>query len=147
MLPIPKLVTMDCKTELAGRIDYSWSKQGGSVNQPLASGQSLTISGKVDFRSDETSKYCMKLYFNFLCGIVDATAEDAGTYICMAASSHPHSSVDVTTVLVVTGAVPHFTQNPSSYMSLPTLPESYLKFDIEISFKPDDRNGMYRIMY
>ncbi|XP_035706486.1 basement membrane-specific heparan sulfate proteoglycan core protein isoform X3 [Folsomia candida] len=115
-VPYGSTVTMDCKTELAGRIDYSWSKQGGSVNQPLASGQSLTIS--------------------------DATAEDAGTYICMAASSHPHSSVDVTTVLVVTGAVPHFTQNPSSYMSLPTLPESYLKFDIEISFKPDDRNGL-----
>lgn len=115
-VPYGSTVTMDCKTDLPGRVEYTWSKQGGAINQPLASGQSLTIS--------------------------DATAEDSGTYICIGASSHPHHSVDVTTVLVVTGAVPQFTQTPLSYMSLSTLPESYLKFDIEISFKPDDRNGL-----
>lgn len=48
----------------------------------------------------------------------------------------------MTTVLVVTGAVPYFTQAPNSYMSLPTLPDSYLKFDIEISFKPENPNGL-----
>ena len=64
------------------------------------------------------------------------------TYICTAISSSPGASVDVTTVLVVTGAVPHFSQNTiASYMALPTLPDSYLKFEIEISFRPDDRNG------
>ena len=49
--------------------------------------------------------------------------------------------MDLPTVLVVTGVVPHFAQSPQSYMSLPTLPDAYLKFNIEISFKPEDKNG------
>ncbi len=72
---------MDCKTDLSGRIDYTWSKTSSNSNHqpiPLASGQQLTIS--------------------------DATAEDAGRYICYATSSQSGTSVDITTVLVVTGS-------------------------------------------
>ena len=42
----------------------------------------------------------------------------------------------------MTGVVPHFTQTPTSYMTLPTLPDSYLTFDLEISFKPEDKDGL-----
>ncbi len=49
--------------------------------------------------------------------------------------------MDIPTILTVTGVVPYFTQAPSSYMTLPTLPDSYLTFDIQISFKPEDKNG------
>lgn len=109
---------MDCKTELHSPVTYTWTRQGGVLpSHATASGPTLTIP--------------------------ECTAEDAGVYVCFAVN--PATSVDVTTVLVVTGAVPYFTQTPNSFISLPTLPDSYLKFDIEISFKPEHSNGL--IMY
>lgn len=43
---------------------------------------------------------------------------------------------------MVTGIVPNFNQAPRSYISLPPLPDSYLKFNIEISFKPENHDGI-----
>lgn len=71
--------------------------------------------------------------------INEVRAQDAGTYICTAQSAQ--GEVDVPVTLVVTGVVPHFSQAPSSYMVFPTLPNAYLNFDIEVSFKPDNENG------
>lgn len=45
-------------------------------------------------------------------------------------------------MLVVTGVVPHFSQAPQSFIALPPLPDSYLKFNIEISFKPQSYDGI-----
>lgn len=67
-------------------------------------------------------------------------ASDAGTYICTARSGH--TEIDVPTILVVTGIVPFFSQAPTSYIALPTLPDSYLYFNFEVSFKPETPNGM-----
>lgn len=67
-------------------------------------------------------------------------AEDAGTYICVA--NNGHANIEVPTVLVVTGVVPNFSQAPESYIAFPPLPDSYLKFNIEISFKPENYDGV-----
>jgi hypothetical protein len=40
-------VSMDCKTELNGLIEYTWSKQGGLINPMFVNGQTLTMSGIV----------------------------------------------------------------------------------------------------
>jgi hypothetical protein len=49
--------------------------------------------------------------------------------------------MDIPTVLVVTGVVPYFAQAPTSFMALPTLPDAYLQFNIEVSFKPESSDG------
>ena len=68
-------------------------------------------------------------------------AEDAGTYVCTARNAD--EIMDIPTVLVVTGVVPYFAQAPLSYMQMPTLPDAYMQFDIEISFKPESPDGIY----
>lgn len=45
-------------------------------------------------------------------------------------------------MLVVTGIIPYFTQAPNSYITLPTLPDAYLQFSFEISFKPENNYGL-----
>ncbi|CAG7838540.1 unnamed protein product [Allacma fusca] len=115
MAPYGSTVTMDCRTDLDLPVEYTWHKQGGIVpTAAMIQGPTVTIP--------------------------DVSPEDAGTYICSV--SNQVTSVDIPTVLVVTGVVPHFAQAPQSYMALPTLPDAYLKFDIEVSFKPEDKNGM-----
>ena len=66
-------------------------------------------------------------------------AEDAGTYTCTARNSE--ESTEIPTILVVTGVVPYFAQAPISYMQMPTLPDAYQQFDIEVSFKPESPDG------
>lgn len=70
----------------------------------------------------------------------DIKESDAGTYICSASSRY--ETIDVPTVLVVTGIVPFFGQAPNSYIALPTLPDAYLHFNFEVSFKPETPNGI-----
>lgn len=65
---------------------------------------------------------------------------DAGTYICSATNSR--TKLDVPTVLVVTGIVPYFAQAPTSYLALNTLPDAYIQFNFEISFKPQNNEGL-----
>lgn len=38
--------------------------------------------------------------------------------------------------------VPYFAQAPLSYMQMPTLPNAYMEFDIEKSFKPESPDGL-----
>jgi len=72
--------------------------------------------------------------------LTNVKAEDAGTYICVA--NNKDFNIEVPTVLVVTGVVPNFSQAPESYIAFPPLPDSYLKFNIEISFKPESYDGI-----
>lgn len=72
--------------------------------------------------------------------IPEVRAEDAGTYVCTARNAE--ETMDLPTVLVVTGVVPYFAQAPLSYMQMPTLPNAYMEFDIEISFKPESPDGL-----
>ncbi|KAL7742847.1 hypothetical protein ACLKA6_012270 [Drosophila palustris] len=68
-------------------------------------------------------------------------ANDAGTYICTAVYGDGES-VDYPTILVATGAIPHFHQQPLSYMSFPTIPNSSIKFNFEITFRPESGDGL-----
>lgn len=77
--------------------------------------------------------------------INEARAQDAGTYVCIAENAH--AKLDIPVILVVTGVVPYFAQAPVSYMVLPTLPDAYLNFDIEVSFKPESLDGTSDFIY
>lgn len=67
-------------------------------------------------------------------------ARDAGTYICTV--THDGESKDTPTVLIVTGAIPHFLQAPTSYIVFPPLHNSDAsRFSMEITFKPERSNG------
>ncbi|XP_031421933.1 basement membrane-specific heparan sulfate proteoglycan core protein isoform X10 [Clupea harengus] len=67
--------------------------------------------------------------------------EDSGTYICTAANKQ--GKVQAFTNLTVHERVmPHFTQEPLSYLTLPTIKNAYKSFSIKITFRPDNVDGM-----
>ncbi|KAJ0183614.1 hypothetical protein K1T71_000037 [Dendrolimus kikuchii] len=66
------------------------------------------------------------------------TEADAGTYICRI--SNNRATIEARAILQVEGIVPRF--NGESWLSLPTLKDAYKQFDIEVSFKPADSNGL-----
>nr|CAD7571475.1 unnamed protein product [Timema californicum] len=113
--PYGSTIEMDCHTDLEPPVTFSWSKQGGSLR-----------------RETNTRTALLNIH--------DINANDAGTYVCTAQNAMV--KMDIPTVLVVTGVVPYFAQAPLSYMMLPTLPDAYLKFDIEVSFKPESQDGL-----
>ncbi|XP_067302205.1 basement membrane-specific heparan sulfate proteoglycan core protein isoform X7 [Pseudorasbora parva] len=66
---------------------------------------------------------------------------DAGTYVCTAANKQ--GKVEAFTRLNVHERVmPQFTQEPLSYLTLPTIKNSYKAFSIKITFRPDNADGM-----
>lgn len=67
-------------------------------------------------------------------------ASDAGTYVCRA--THNGASVDIPTILVVTGTIPYFPQAPNSYMSFPKMEDVLYKFYFEVTFKPERQDGI-----
>ncbi|CAG0883138.1 unnamed protein product [Darwinula stevensoni] len=113
--PYGSTVIMDCKTDLGAPVSYSWSKQGG-ILPPDAVEEGDTLK------------------------IPDVHPEDAGTYVCTA--KNRDVTIDIPTIVIVTGVVPYFNQAPNSYISYPTLPDAYTTFDIEISFRPETPNGL-----
>ncbi|KAJ8258762.1 hypothetical protein COCON_G00177740 [Conger conger] len=73
--------------------------------------------------------------------IPDATAEDMGMYVCTA--SNKQGKVQAfSTLRVHERVVPYFTQTPLSYLTLPTIKNSYKAFNIKITFRPDTTDGM-----
>ncbi|XP_039497795.1 basement membrane-specific heparan sulfate proteoglycan core protein isoform X32 [Drosophila santomea] len=68
-------------------------------------------------------------------------ANDAGTYVCTAAYGDGET-LDFLNILVVRGAIPQFRQEPRSYMSFPTLPNSSFKFNFELTFRPETSDGL-----
>ncbi|XP_025163883.1 basement membrane-specific heparan sulfate proteoglycan core protein [Harpegnathos saltator] len=113
--PYGSSLEMDCRIDLDPPIQFQWNKLGGLLP-----------------RNTQTLENKLKL--------TNVKAEDAGTYICLA--NNGHTNIEVPTVLVVTGVVPNFNQAPESYVALPPLPDSYLKFNIEVSFKPESSEGI-----
>ncbi|XP_011864485.1 PREDICTED: basement membrane-specific heparan sulfate proteoglycan core protein isoform X4 [Vollenhovia emeryi] len=113
--PYGSRLEMDCRLDLDPPIQFQWSKLGGLLP-----------------RDNHISENKLKLS--------NVKAEDAGTYICV--GNNGETRVEVPTVLVVTGVVPNFSQAPESYIAFPPLPDSYLKFNIEISFKPESYDGI-----
>ncbi|XP_057332116.1 basement membrane-specific heparan sulfate proteoglycan core protein isoform X8 [Microplitis mediator] len=113
-VPYGSSIEMECRVTLDKPITYKWSKLGGSLPMSTINDNKIQL--------------------------IKVRAEDAGTYICNA--SNNLVSTEVPKVLVVTGVVPRFNQAPRSYIALPTLPDSYLKFNIELSFKPENPDGI-----
>ncbi|KAK2825049.1 hypothetical protein Q7C36_018976 [Tachysurus vachellii] len=73
--------------------------------------------------------------------VPDVTHEDSGTYVCTA--SNKQGKVQAFTKLDVHERVmPYFSQEPLSYLKLPTIKNSYKAFKINITFKPDNVDGM-----
>ncbi|XP_075155748.1 terribly reduced optic lobes isoform X13 [Haematobia irritans] len=95
---------------------YRWSRQYGQMQMGT------------DILSDTLS-------------LENVQANDAGTYVCTATTPNG-DSIDYPTILVVTGAIPQFHQDPISYMSFPTLRDSYVKFNFDITFRPEKGNGL-----
>lgn len=72
----------------------------------------------------------------------DIGSNDAAIYNC--AASNGHKTMDIPTILVVTGIVPYFAQAPNSYVALPTYPDAYYTLSFEISIKPENGDGYYQ---
>uniref|UniRef100_A0A8C7HFQ0 Heparan sulfate proteoglycan 2 n=1 Tax=Oncorhynchus kisutch TaxID=8019 RepID=A0A8C7HFQ0_ONCKI len=73
--------------------------------------------------------------------VPEVTHEDSGIYVCTA--SNKQGKVEALTTLKVHDRVmPYFTQEPLSYLTLPTIKNAYKSFSIKISFRPDNPDGM-----
>ncbi|XP_058266507.1 basement membrane-specific heparan sulfate proteoglycan core protein-like isoform X2 [Hemibagrus wyckioides] len=73
--------------------------------------------------------------------VPDITHEDSGTYVCTA--SNKQGKVQAFTKLNVHERVmPYFSQEPLSYLKLPTIKNSYKAFKINITFRPDNVDGL-----
>lgn len=57
-------------------------------------------------------------------------------------TNHRGETSDFPTILIITGSIPRFHQDPVSYMSYPTLRDSFIRFNFEITFKPEEANGL-----
>ncbi|XP_061698268.1 basement membrane-specific heparan sulfate proteoglycan core protein isoform X3 [Syngnathoides biaculeatus] len=69
------------------------------------------------------------------------THSDSGTYVCTA--SNKQGKVEAFTRLDVHERVmPYFAQEPSSYLTLPTIKNAYNAFSIKINFRPDNVDGL-----
>uniref|UniRef100_A0A3B4GZM7 Heparan sulfate proteoglycan 2 n=1 Tax=Pundamilia nyererei TaxID=303518 RepID=A0A3B4GZM7_9CICH len=64
------------------------------------------------------------------------THEDSGTYVCTA--SNKQGKVESFTTLEVHRVMPYFAQEPSSYLTLPTIKNAYKAFNIKVNFRPDN---------
>ncbi|XP_076684002.1 terribly reduced optic lobes isoform X2 [Andrena cerasifolii] len=108
-------VVMDCKPNIDSPGKFQWSKLGGLLRKDAQ-------------------------VFESKLKLTNVKAEDAGTYICTVSTDYER--LDITRDLYVTGVVPYFSQAPESFIALPPLPDSYLKFNIEVSFKPENYDGI-----
>ncbi|XP_028266708.1 basement membrane-specific heparan sulfate proteoglycan core protein isoform X10 [Parambassis ranga] len=73
--------------------------------------------------------------------VPQVTHEDSGTYVCTA--SNKQGKVEAFTRLQVHERVmPYFTQEPLSYLTLPTIKNAYKSFSIKINFRPDNVDGL-----
>jgi len=72
--------------------------------------------------------------------IANVTQEDAGIYFCEASNVEGTAEGNGTLEIKVT--VPKFTQQPLSYLSLPTLTKEPLNFTVEVVFAPELANGL-----
>lgn len=72
--------------------------------------------------------------------LADVQASDAGTYVCTV--RHNGQRIDIPKILVVTGAIPFFPQSPRSYMAFNKIDKAFARFNFEVTFKPDQKDGL-----
>ncbi|XP_075744876.1 terribly reduced optic lobes isoform X17 [Rhipicephalus microplus] len=114
-IPYGSTVVLDCRHNLEPPVAYSWTRDNGDIPHKALPRDSTLV-------------------------VPDVRASDAGTYICTAKSER--TTLEVPTILVVTGLLPRFTQAPLSYMKLPTIVNAYMGFEVQITFKPEQDHGL-----
>ncbi|XP_069775261.1 basement membrane-specific heparan sulfate proteoglycan core protein isoform X3 [Narcine bancroftii] len=78
---------------------------------------------------------------NNLLTIPSATPEHTGTYVCTAMNEQGTETA-YAMLKVRERKIPYFTQNPISYIAVPTIKDAYHEFEIKITFRPDAADGM-----
>ncbi|KAI1897143.1 hypothetical protein AGOR_G00080150 [Albula goreensis] len=73
--------------------------------------------------------------------IPSVTQDESGVYVCTAMNKLGMVQA-FTTLKIHERVMPHFTQTPLSYLTLPTIKNSYKAFNIKITFRPDNADGM-----
>nr|XP_036676267.1 basement membrane-specific heparan sulfate proteoglycan core protein isoform X28 [Drosophila suzukii] len=147
-----------CKTEIEGDL-YTTSYQLEVEDQPHELKSSKIVYAKVGGNADlqcgadedrQASYRWSRQYGQLQAGrslhneklsLDRVQANDAGTYVCTAQYSDGETA-DFPNILVVTGAIPQFRQEPRSYMSFPTLSNSSFKFNFELTFRPENGDGL-----
>ncbi|XP_044266423.1 basement membrane-specific heparan sulfate proteoglycan core protein isoform X17 [Tribolium madens] len=113
--PQGSTVILECKTDLEPPVNYLWTKQGRNL-------------------PDNVDVHSRSIQLN------EVNSMDAGVYTC--SQNNGDRKIDTTTVLTVTGIVPHFAQAPTSYIALENTVDLYIQFNFEISFKPQNGDGL-----
>ncbi|XP_026867788.2 LOW QUALITY PROTEIN: basement membrane-specific heparan sulfate proteoglycan core protein [Electrophorus electricus] len=73
--------------------------------------------------------------------VPEVSHEDSGTYVCTAANKQ--GKVQAFTKLVVHEQVmPYFSQEPLHTSTMPTIKNSYKAFNIKVTFRPDNVDGL-----
>ncbi|XP_072334658.1 basement membrane-specific heparan sulfate proteoglycan core protein isoform X2 [Scyliorhinus torazame] len=73
--------------------------------------------------------------------IRSAATEHTGTYVCTA-TNEQGTETAYAMLKVRERKIPYFTQDPISYIALPTIKDAYHEFEIKITFRPDTADGM-----
>ncbi|XP_052752510.1 basement membrane-specific heparan sulfate proteoglycan core protein isoform X3 [Galleria mellonella] len=108
-------VDMPCTHDLDPPVTFEWRKEYSSTPLPSHARASAPL---------------LSLY--------NISENDAGVYVCRV--TNQRASIETRATLRVEGVIPRFDGN--SWIALPTIKEAYNKFDIEISFRPADDNGL-----
>lgn len=133
--PQGSIIRMECNTDLEEPVTYEWRKQDDVLPREI-NPYNVRRWNKLQQVIPHTFYSPQKLI-----EINDVSSRHAGTYICSASNGKAH--IDIPTIVVVTGIVPYFAQAPSSFVALPPLPDSFIQFNFEISFKPESSNGAF----
>ncbi|XP_041062394.1 basement membrane-specific heparan sulfate proteoglycan core protein isoform X1 [Carcharodon carcharias] len=73
--------------------------------------------------------------------IPSATTEHTGTYVCTAMNEQGTETA-YAMLKVRERKIPYFTQDPISYIALPTIKDAYHEFEIRITFRPDTADAL-----
>ncbi|XP_058809308.1 basement membrane-specific heparan sulfate proteoglycan core protein-like isoform X2 [Phymastichus coffea] len=113
--PFGKDIEIQCRDYLEPPGRYRWTKVNGTLPTTSEINDAVLILKEVN-------------------------QSTAGVYMCKA--NNGQEMREVFTTVVVNGLVPYFSQAPISYIEVPPLVEANLKFNIEITFRPENLNGI-----